>query len=113
MSAENENENKPLFTDYIQSKEQEQEQQEEEFEKDIAIDAILLTETPTETPTEKQTIPKKPALKWIAASDLQRVVNILAAVDKIPLEEAVRRLNKMCEKGHLVIVPPFSGAPKK
>lgn len=50
---------------------------------------------------------KKKFPRFLSANDLESVVRILAAADKITPEEAVRRLNLMCEKGTLVIVPPI------
>lgn len=50
---------------------------------------------------------KKKSPRFLSANDLESVIHILAAADKITPEEAVRRLNLMCEKGTLVIVPPL------
>lgn len=70
----------------------------------------VLEETPAAPASELVlTAPpsKKKSLRWVSTNDLNAVVEILAAADKITPEEAVRRLNVMCEKGTLVIVPPF------
>lgn len=48
--------------------------------------------------------PKK-SPKFMAATDLHDVINILVQADKISPDEAVRRLNNMVAKGVLVIVP--------
>lgn len=42
---------------------------------------------------------------FINTRDLPVVVDILAKADNISTEEAVRRLNNMCEKGLLTIIP--------
>jgi hypothetical protein len=63
---------------------------------------------PTPSGSGIQTVPaKKKSPRFLSANDLESVVRILAAADKITPEEAVRRLNLMCEKGTLVIVPPL------
>lgn len=48
---------------------------------------------------------KKKSPKWISASDLPDIINILTKADKISPQEAVNRLNNMVSKGVLVIVP--------
>lgn len=57
-----------------------------------------------------RTSPK--SVKWISSPDIGRVIEIISKTDKITPEEAVRRLNKLCVQGSLVIVPQF-GAGKK
>lgn len=54
---------------------------------------------------EPETEGKKKSPKWIAASDLPDIINILTKADKISPQEAVNRLNNMVSKGVLVIVP--------
>ena len=44
---------------------------------------------------------------WISSKDLTTIVEILVKADQITPEEAVRRLNNMCEMGTLTIVPVF------
>lgn len=50
---------------------------------------------------------KKKSPRFLSMVDFESVARILSVADKIPLEEAVRRLNLMCEKGTLVVVPPL------
>lgn len=44
---------------------------------------------------------------FIGSKDLQMIVEILVKADNITPEEAVMRINKMCDKGTLSIVPFF------
>jgi len=67
--------------------------------------------TPEQPSTLAVAQKKKPSPKWVSASDLGQVVQIMAQADKITPEEVVKRLNTMCEKGKLLIVPSF-GARK-
>jgi len=67
---------------------------------------VILPE-PSDSDVQAATAKKFP--RFLSANDLEFVVRILAAADKITPEEAVRRLNLMCEKGTLVIVPSLGG----
>jgi hypothetical protein len=78
---------------------------------DITEEILVPLDTGSE---EKNASPKtKPSPKFIAATDLAKVVEILVGSDNISPEEAVHRLNRMCEKGSLLIVPPFGGNMRK
>ena len=49
----------------------------------------------------------KAANVFMAANDLAAVVNIISKTDNITPDEVIKRLNNMCEKGALLIVPSF------
>jgi hypothetical protein len=54
---------------------------------------------------QKQPKGKKKSPKWIAADDIQDIINILSKADKISSQEAINRLNNQVTKGDLIIVP--------
>jgi hypothetical protein len=45
--------------------------------------------------------------KFIAAHDLEAIINIMSKCDKMPPEKVVRKLNAMIDKGSLIIAPLF------
>ena len=49
----------------------------------------------------------KSSPKFISATDISAVVDIIVKADKISEEEAIHRLNRMVDKGTLIIVPPL------
>jgi hypothetical protein len=54
---------------------------------------------------EEQVAKKSKRPNFISASDLNRIIEIISKCDKITPDEVVRKLNRMVEKGSLIIVP--------
>lgn len=63
-------------------------------------------------PPSKKKPPAIP-MAFVCSRDLPQILQILVGADKISETEAFMRLQKMCSKGKLQIIPPFSKAPKE
>jgi hypothetical protein len=62
-------------------------------------------EVEVEIPSATEVKPRSP--KFIAVSDIPKIIKILVGADKISHDEAIRRLNNMVAKGTLVFSPMF------